>query len=218
MSSADYDRIDRAAEHLEDLLHISASHIHRRFAGYVDKEDLIQELRVYVLKRPHLSKMLDEAYEVSKDETKWVARRIMARFRRTVEKYARKEKAAKLGYSTGDEFFYDTLTIAKILPVAFEFDSYGAVMVDKIDDGTPRKPSVPSEGGNILAVVIDIRSAIDLLEADEQVMLRNRYSTSPMTLSEIAQEMGISDSTVDRKIQGSLRKIIDHLGGPTPWV
>ena len=45
MSSADYDRIDRSAEHLEDLLHISASHIHRRFAGYVEREDLIQELR-----------------------------------------------------------------------------------------------------------------------------------------------------------------------------
>lgn len=209
---------DRADDHLEDLIHISASHIHRRFAGYVEREDLIQELRVYVLKRPHLAKMLDEAYEVSKDETKWVARRIMARFRRTIEKYSRKEKAAKLGYSTGDEFFYDTITIAKMLPVAFEFDSYGAVMVDKVDDGTPRKPSVPSEGGNILAIVIDIRSAIDLLEADEQVMLRNRYSNSPMTLSEIAEEMGISDSTVDRKIQGSLRKIIDHLGGPTPWV
>ncbi len=209
---------DRAEDHLEDLISISASHVHRRFAGYVERDDLIQELRVYVLNRPHLAKMLDEAYEVSKDETKWVARRIMARLRRTIEKYSRKEKAAKLGYSTGDEFFYDTATIAKMLPVAFEFDTHGAVLVDKVDDGTPRKPSVPSEGGNILAMVIDLRSAIDLLEVDEQVMLRNRYSTSPMTLSEIAEEMGISDSTVDRKIQGSLRKIIDHLGGPTPWV
>ena len=209
---------DRAEDHLEDLISISASHVHRRFAGYVERDDLIQELRVYVLNRPHLAKMLDEAYEVSKDETKWVARRIMARLRRTIEKYSRKEKAAKLGYSTGDEFFYDTATIAKMLPVAFEFDTHGAVLVDKVDDGTPRKPSVPSEGGNILAMVIDLRSAIDLLDTDEQVMLRNRYSTSPMTLSEIAQELGISDSTVDRKIQGSLRKIIDHLGGPTPWV
>ena len=209
---------DRAEDHLEDLISISAAHVHRRFAGYVERDDLIQELRVYVLNRPHLAKMLDEAYEVSKDETKWVARRIMARLRRTIEKYSRKEKAAKLGYSTGDEFFYDTATIAKMLPVAFEFDTHGAVLVDKVDDGTPRKPSVPSEGGNILAMVIDLRSAIDLLEVDEQVMLRNRYSTSPMTLSEIAEELGISDSTVDRKIQGSLRKIIDHLGGPTPWV
>jgi len=209
---------DRAEDHLDDLISISASHVHRRFAGYVERDDLIQELRVYVLNRPHLAKMLDEAYEVSKDETKWVARRIMARLRRTIEKYSRKEKAAKLGYSTGDEFFYDTATIAKMLPVAFEFDTHGAVLVDKVDDGTPRKPSVPSEGGNILAMVIDLRSAIDLLDTDEQVMLRNRYSTSPMTLSEIAEEMGISDSTVDRKIQGSLRKIIDHLGGPTPWV
>ena len=209
---------DRADDHLEDLIHISASYVHRRFIGYVERDDLIQELRVYVLNRPHLAKMLDEAYEVSKDETKWVARRIMARLRRTIEKYSRKEKAAKLGYLTGDEFFYDTATIAKMLPVAFEFDSHGAVLVDRVDDGTPRKPQVPSEGGNILAMVIDIRSAIDLLDADEQVMLRNRYSTSPMTLSEIAEELGISDSTVDRKIQKALREIIDNLGGPTPWV
>jgi len=38
-----------------------------------------------------------------------------------------------------------------------------------------------------------------------------------MTLSDIAKAMGVSDSTVDRRIQKILRKIIDHLGGPTPW-
>jgi DNA-directed RNA polymerase specialized sigma24 family protein len=172
---------------------------------------------MYIVQRPKLVESLDASYEVSKEETKWVARRLMARFRRHIEKYSRKEKSAKLGYSTGDEFFYDTITLASLLPVALQFESQGAVLIDRVDDGTPRKPPVPSEGGNVLAMVIDIRSAFELLDEEQQLILTSRYGASPMILSDIATEMGYSDSTVDRKIQKALRKMIDHLGGPTPW-
>ena len=112
---------ERAKDHINDLINISSLTIYRRFIGYVEYKDLIQELNIYVLQRPKLEEDLDESYAVSKDETKWVARKIMARFRRHIEKYSRKEKAAKVGYSTGDEFFYNTATIASILPVALQF-------------------------------------------------------------------------------------------------
>lgn len=208
---------ERADEHIEDLIKITSAFIYRRFNGYVERNDLEQELRVYIVQRPKLVESLDASYEVSKEETKWVARRLMARFRRHIEKYSRKEKASKLGYSTGDEFFYDTITLASLLPVALQFESQGAVLIDRVDDGSPRKPPVPSEGGNVLGMVIDIRSAFELLDEEQQLILTSRYGASPMILSEIATEMGYSDSTVDRKIQKALRKMIDHLGGPTPW-
>ena len=208
---------ERADEHIEDLVKITSAFIHRRFHDYVERSDLEQELRMYIVQRPKLVESLDASYEVSKEETKWVARRLMARFRRHIEKYSRKEKSAKLGYSTGDEFFYDTITLASLLPVALQFESQGAVLIDRVDDGTPRKPPVPSEGGNVLAMVIDIRSAFELLDEEQQLILTSRYGASPMILSDIATEMGYSDSTVDRKIQKALRKMIDHLGGPTPW-
>ena len=208
---------ERADEHIEDLIKITSAFIYRRFNGYVERNDLEQELRVYIVQRPKLVESLDASYEVSKEETKWVARRLMARFRRHIEKYSRKEKASKLGYSTGDEFFYDTITLASLLPVALQFESQGAVLIDRVDDGTPRKPPVPSEGGNVLGMVIDIRSAFELLDEEQQLILTSRYGASPMILSDIATEMGYSDSTVDRKIQKALRKMIDHLGGPTPW-
>jgi len=208
---------ERAEEHIEDLVKITSAFIYRRFHDYVERSDLEQELRVYIVQRPKLVEALNESYAVSKEETKWVARRLMARFRRHIEKYSRKEKAAKLGYSTGDEFFYDTITLASLLPVALQFETQGAVLIDRVDDGSPRKPPVPSEGGNVLGMVIDIRSAFELLDAEQQLILTNRYGASPMILSDIAAEMGYSDSTVDRKIQKALRKMIDHLGGPTPW-
>jgi len=208
---------ERAKDHINDLINVSALTIYRRFIGYVEYKDLIQELNIYVLQRPKLEEDLDESYTVSKDETKWVARKIMARFRRHIEKYSRKEKAAKVGYSTGDEFFYNTVTIASILPVALQFDVQGATLIDKVDDGQPRKSPAPNEGGNLMAMAIDVKSAVELLNKDEQYIIDLRYGASPMTLSDIAKELGLSDSTVDRRVQRILRKIIDHLGGPTPW-
>jgi hypothetical protein len=209
--------MDRAEAHVQDLVRASAYAIHRRFSGYVDLEDLVQELQIYVLQRPQLEKDLDAAYEVSKDETKWVARKLMARFRRHIEKIARKEKAAKLGYQMGDEFFYDTALIATLLPVALQFETQGAVLVNQIDDGTPRKPPVPSEGGNVLGMVIDVRAAYELITDDEQLLLEQRYGKDPLILSDIAVAWNVSDSTIDRRIQVALRKIIDNLGGPSPW-
>jgi len=208
---------ERAKDHINDLINVSALTIYRRFIGYVEYKDLIQELNIYVLQRPKLEEDLDESYTVSKDETKWVARKIMARFRRHIEKYSRKEKAAKVGYLTGDEFFYNTVTIASILPVALQFDVQGATLIDKVDDGQPRKSPAPNEGGNLMAMAIDVKSAVELLDKDEQYIIDLRYGASPMTLSDIAKELGLSDSTVDRRVQRILRKIIDHLGGPTPW-
>jgi DNA-directed RNA polymerase specialized sigma24 family protein len=211
------EKMDRAEAHVQDLVRASAHAIHRRFSGYVDLEDLVQELQIYVLQRPQLEKDLDAAYEVSKDETKWVARKLMARFRRHIEKIARKEKAAKLGYQMGDEFFYDTALIATLLPVALQFETQGAVLVNQIDDGTPRKPPVPSEGGNVLGMVIDVRAAYELITDDEQLLLEQRYGKDPLILSDIAVAWNVSDSTIDRRIQVALRKIIDNLGGPSPW-
>jgi DNA-directed RNA polymerase specialized sigma24 family protein len=211
------EKMSRAEEHVQDLVRASAYAIHRRFSGYVDLEDLVQELQIYVLQRPQLLTDIEAAYTVSKDETKWVARKLMARFRRHIEKIARKEKAAKLGYQMGDEFFYDTALIATLLPVALQFETQGAVLVNQIDDGTPRKPPVPSEGGNVLGMVIDVRAAYELVTDDEQLLLEQRYGKDPLILSDIAVAWNVSDSTIDRRIQVALRKIIDNLGGPSPW-
>ena len=210
--------MSRSEEHVQDLVRASAYAIHRRFSGYVDLEDLVQELQIYVLQRPQLLTDLETAYTVSKDETKWVARKLMARFRRHIEKISRREKAAKLGYQMGDEFFYDTALIATLLPVALQFETQGAVLVNQIDDGTPRKPPVPSEGGNVLGMVIDVRAAYELITDDEQLLLEQRYGKDPLILSDIAIAWNVSDSTIDRRIQVALRKIIDNLGGPSPWV
>ena len=66
-------------------------------------------------------------------------------------------------------------------------------------------------------MVVDIRTAYDKLELDDQQMLEQRYGSSPMLLKDMAEAWNISDSQVDRRIQSALRRLIDNLGGESPY-
>ena len=57
-------------------------------------------------------------------------KRIAYQMRRMAERYARKEKASKAGYHTSDESFYETTTIAQLLPFVIQSVLHGTVLRD----------------------------------------------------------------------------------------
>lgn len=202
---------------IPDLIKGAAHSVARRYRHYTTAADLSQDLFVFALSRAtQLNEELTEAEGNSKEEYKWVQRKVAARLRRAAERSARKEKAARSGYLAADEYFYDTTQIAQLLPAALQFEQEGALLVDQIEEG-PKAPKAPAEGGNLLAMVVDIRTAYDKLELDDQQMLEQRYGSSPMLLKDMAEAWNISDSQVDRRIQSALRRLIDNLGGESPY-
>jgi DNA-directed RNA polymerase specialized sigma subunit len=66
-------------------------------------------------------------------------------------------------------------------------------------------------------MVIDIRAAYEKLELDDQQLLEQRYGAVPMLLKDMAIAWKISDSQVDRRIQSALRRLIDNIGGESPY-
>jgi RNA polymerase sigma factor (sigma-70 family) len=85
-----------------------------------------------------------------------------------------------------------------------------------INDGQPRKQSTPAEGGNLLAILIDVKRSYLKLNEDDKVLLRMRYYDN-VTLQEIAQYLECATSTADRRCTSALRRLQDQLGGETPW-
>jgi DNA-directed RNA polymerase specialized sigma24 family protein len=85
-----------------------------------------------------------------------------------------------------------------------------------VQDGQPKGKSSPAEGGNLLAMLIDMKKAYLQLEADDQMLLRLRHHES-LTLQQIAGQLECAVSTADRRCNASLRKLIDNLGGASPW-
>jgi DNA-directed RNA polymerase specialized sigma24 family protein len=202
---------------IPDITASVANVIVRRFRGYVDKEDVVQECYSWYLSRvSHLDTLLNEENTVQRIINE---KRIAWQMKRSAERYARKEKAVRTGYKPGDEAFYDTVIIAQLLPhvIASVVDNTVLEQAQNlINDGQPKKQSAPAEGGNLLATLIDIKKAYLKLDIIDKDILIKRYHEN-LTLQELATYLDCATSTADRRCQNSLRKLQNNLGGESPY-
>jgi RNA polymerase sigma factor (sigma-70 family) len=202
---------------LDDLVPSVVMTIQRRYKAFVEKGDLLQEAWAFVLSRAEqFNELLSDENEVQR---KWNEKRIAWQIRRNLERYARKEKAAKSGYQINDEAYYDTITIAQLLPFVIKSVVLDTALEQSqvlVNDGTPKKPSAPSEGGNLLAMLVDIKKAYQKLEKEEQDILRLRYYENH-TLQQLAEYLECHISTADRRCQTALRKLQNEIGGDSPF-
>ena len=202
---------------IPDITASVANVIMRRFRGYVDKEDVIQECYSWYLSRAsHLDSLLNEESTVQRVINE---KRIAWQMKRSAERYARKEKAVRTGYKPGDEASYDTVVIAQLLPhvIASVIDNTVLEQAQNlINDGQPKKQSAPAEGGNLLATLIDIKKAYLKLDVVDKDILIKRYHEN-LTLQELAAYLECAVSTADRRCQNSLRRLQNNLGGESPY-
>ncbi len=192
--------------------------IHSRYKAYVEREDVVQECLSWALTRHSwIAEQLLEATDP--DKRKHAESRIAWQMRRAAERYSRREKATKSGYQITDEAYYQGYTLGQLLPFVIASVVDGTVLEqiqDMIQDGQPRGSSSPSEGGNLLANLIDIKIGYTKLEAEDKILLRVRYLDS-FTLQQIANHYQCSVSTADRRIDGAMRRLQDLLGGVSPF-
>ena len=200
-----------------DLVPSVANTIHRRYKAYVEKDDVKQELVAWAMTRAedHIVDLMEPVEERRKHNEQ----RIAWQMRRVAERYARKEKAAKSGYQTNDEAYYESATLGQLLPFVIASVIDGTVLEqaqEMIRDGQPKGSSSPAEGGNLLATLIDIKGAYLKLDVEERDVLVLRYHES-LTLAQIGGVLGCHATTAERKCNNALRALNEELGGQTPW-
>jgi RNA polymerase sigma factor (sigma-70 family) len=200
-----------------DLASAVASTIYRRYKNYVEKDDIKQECMAWAIGRS--AYINEQMLEPDEDKRKHNESRIAYQMRRVAERYARKEKALKSGYQTADEVYYESAKLGQLLPFVIASVVDGTVLEQiqqMIQDGQPKGKSSPSEGGNLLATLIDIKRCYMKLDVQDQTLLRLRHFDN-YTLQQIAGQLECAVSTADRRCNNSLRKLIELLGGPSPW-
>lgn len=200
-----------------DLVPSVAGTIYRRYRQWTEREDIVQECYAWAMNRAeHYYTLLSEENSLQRTINE---KRIAWQMRRHAERYARKEKAKKSGYQIGDESFYDTVLLGQLLPHVIASVVDGTVLEqaqEMINDGQPRRPSAPAEGGNLLAILIDIKKAYLALDVADKDILIKRYHES-LTLEELGEYLSCATSTADRKVQNAIRKLQNILGGESPW-
>lgn len=202
---------------LYDIVPTVAQTIQRRYKTFVEKDDVKQECLKWALTRAdYLSQQLSEE-DVKKRQHN--EHRIAWQMLRVAERYARREKATKSGYHTSDEAYYESATLAQLLPFVIASVLDGTVLEqaqEMIRDGQPKGSSSPAEGGNLLAVLVDIKKAYLELDANSQQLLTLRYHEN-FTLAQIGGVLGCAVSTAERRCMNAIRKLQDELGGVSPY-
>ena len=195
-----------------EVAQTSAYVITRNYKGFAEADDVKQELLEWSLKRnDKIQEWLNE--DLSKQEYRVGIKRLAKTFNRMADRYCRKEKAKKLGYSIHDEAFYSTGMIEELLPLAF---SSNIITKDPATEFVSNGGGDPATAGSFLASMYDIRIALRELTIDLYEILRMRYEDGAK-LEDIASYFDVTDSTINRKISTAIKQISKELGGESPW-
>lgn len=206
--------VEQEPKWIKDVVDVAttvAYSITRNYKGYAEVEDLRQELLEWCLKRQ--DKVREWLDVEDRREYQLGIKRLSKTLNRRADKYCRREKAKKSGYLSSDEYFYTPGLVEQLLPYAFK----GEVPTkDPNNEFVSNGGGDPALGGGFLATMYDIRIALLKLNIGEYGMLRMRFEDG-MKLEDIAQHFDVSDSTISRKINTAIGKIIKELGGESPW-
>jgi RNA polymerase sigma factor (sigma-70 family) len=195
-----------------EIAQTSAYIITRNYKGFAEADDVKQELLEWSLKRnDKIQEWLNE--DLSKQEYRVGIKRLAKTFNRMADRYCRKEKAKKLGYSVHDEAFYSTAMVEELLPMAFSSD---IITKDPASEYVSSGGGDPATAGSFLASMYDIRIALRELTIETYEMVRMHYEDG-LTLEQIGEYFNVDKSTISRKINTGIKQISKELGGESPW-
>jgi RNA polymerase sigma factor (sigma-70 family) len=204
---------DKWVQDVVEIAQTSAYVITRNYKGYAEADDVKQELLEWSLKRnDKIQEWLSP--ELSKQEYRIGIKRLAKTFNRMADRYCRKEKAKKLGYSIHDEAFYSTGMIEELLPMAF---SSNIMTKDPATEYVSNGGGDPATAGSFLASMYDIRIALRELTIEVYEMMRMHYEDG-LTLEQIGEYFNVDKSTISRKINTGIKQMSKELGGESPWI
>jgi len=204
---------DKWVQDVVEIAQTSAYVITRNYKGYAEADDVKQELLEWSLKRnDKIQEWLSP--ELSKQEYRIGIKRLAKTFNRMADRYCRKEKAKKLGYSIHDEAFYSTGMIEELLPMAF---SSNIITKDPATEYVSNGGGDPATAGSFLASMYDIRISLRNLTIEIYEMMRMHYEDG-LTLEQIGEYFNVDKSTISRKINTGIKQMSKELGGESPWV
>jgi DNA-directed RNA polymerase specialized sigma24 family protein len=174
----------------------------------VEIEDLRQSLYQWFVEHPN---KLDEWEAIGERDAKNLIYRSL---RNQALDYCQKWKAKTIGYDVADLYYYAPEVVESLLPLVLRGEFNNA---HKLNLGRVSHPSAPSEGGNLIAMMIEIDYAYWKLSKDDRKILFMRHAEA-MDFKEVANFLSLgTDDAARMRYKRSLNKLIRKLGGFKPF-
>lgn len=185
-----------------------ADEYHKKYS-MVDREDIRQSLYEWFVSHPL---KLTEWEAFSKKSTQNLLYRSL---RNQALDYCQLWKAKTLGYEMSDVFFYDATVVEALLPSVLRGDVTEA---PKLNLGMPGRPSAPAEGGNLMAMMAEVKAAFVKLGDEDRNILYQKHANS-LAYNAIAELLALpSDDAARMRHSRAIKRLITRLGGFRPWL
>jgi len=189
------------------IAHVSDEY-HKKY-DMVEREDIQQSLYEWFLKHPN---KLDEWEAIGHKDAKNLIYRSL---RNQALDYCQAWKAKSVGYETSDLFYYEPDMVEALLPAILRDDF---TVMPVLNLGKTGRPPAPSEGGNMMAMMVEIKAAYLKLNEDDKTVLFYKYAES-LDYAAIAKEMEIgSEDAARMRHNRAIKKLINRIGGYKPFL
>jgi RNA polymerase sigma factor (sigma-70 family) len=183
-----------------------AAEYHKKFE--IDADDIRQVLYQWFVEHPV---KLDTWEAIGERDAKNLIYRSL---RNQALDYCQHWKAKSGGYETSDLFYYEADMVEALLPSVLRGE-FGVTA--KLNLGRPGRPSAPNEGGNLMAMMIEIDYAFWKLPKDDRKILFLRHAES-LDFAKIGEELDMgTEDAVRMRHKRAIKKLIHKIGGFKPY-
>jgi DNA-directed RNA polymerase specialized sigma24 family protein len=190
-----------------DIAGVSASIIARKYRAYIARVDLFQEAWVWRLEHPQ--KLADIRGEGEEEDR---VRRLRGALCSHMDRVARRYKALALGYEPEDEFFYSLPALRDRLECAYGTADW---LTGRGEEPEVKPTTDPAEGGNRVAEMADVTSALSRLSKVDQRLLYLRFGVGD-AFETIAANLAVEPEAAKKRVNRALSRLQQELGGPPP--
>ena len=181
---------------------------HRKF-DIVEVADLRQNLWLWFVEHPNKLKEWEAKGE--KDAKNLIYKSL----RNQAIDYCQKWKAKSVGYDVADLYYYAPEVVEAILPAVLR-QEFG--VTHKLNLGRIGRPTAPSEGGNLMVLMLEIDYAYYKLSKEDRKIIFMKHAQS-MDFKEIANVLGLgSEDSARMRHFRAINRLIRKLGGHKPYV
>jgi DNA-directed RNA polymerase specialized sigma24 family protein len=191
-----------------DYIVVGVSAEYHKKYDMVELDDIKQSLYQWFLEHPN---KLNEWEAIGPKDAKNLIYRSL---RNQALDYCQKWKAKSIGYEISDLYYYEPVVIEALLPAVLrgEFS-----VMPVLNLGKTGRPPAPSEGGNMMAMMVEIDKAYGKLNKDDKVVLFYKYAES-LDYGDIAKEMELgSEDAARMRHNRAIKKLITRIGGFRPF-
>jgi RNA polymerase sigma factor (sigma-70 family) len=180
---------------------------HKKF-DMVEIQDIKQSLWLWFAEHPNKLKEWEAKGE--RDAKNLIYRSL----RNQAIDYCQRWKAKSVGYDVSDVFYYAPDVVESILPAVLR-QEFG--VSHKLNLSRVGRPTAPSEGGNLMVIMLEIDYAFWKLSKEDRRILFMRHAES-LDFKEIANVLSLgSEDTSRMRHKRAISKLIRRLGGHKPY-